>query len=142
MPGAASLEARQYYAHPRNAFWPILGSILGFDPEMPYARRVAALKRARIAVWDVCEAARRKGSLDSAIVRETIRPNDFAGLFAAHPSFEAVLLNGATAVSLFAKLVAPTLSACPERRPLPSTSPAHAGMDFAEKRRRWGEALW
>jgi hypoxanthine-DNA glycosylase len=141
LPGAASLRAGEYYAHPRNAFWPILGSVLGFDPAAAYGRRVAALERARIAVWDVCRAARRPGSLDSAIARDSVRPNDFRTLFAAHPSFEAVLLNGGTAASLFAKLVVPALAACPERRPLPSTSPAYAGMTFAEKSRRWTEAL-
>lgn len=141
LPGRASLAAGRYYAHPRNAFWPILAAVLGFDAAAPYERRVAALERAGIAVWDVCRAAERPGSLDSAIARDSVRPNDFKTLLAAHPSLEAVLLNGGTAASLFGKLVVPTLTACPPRRALPSTSPAHAGMTFAEKSRRWTEAL-
>lgn len=141
LPGAASLRAGQYYAHPRNAFWPILGSVFGFDPAIDYAARVAALKRARIAVWDVCRAAHRPGSLDSAIDRASVEVNDFPALCAAHTAIEAVLLNGGTADALFRKRVLPGLDSAPEPRALPSTSPAHAGLSFAEKRERWQAAL-
>jgi double-stranded uracil-DNA glycosylase len=141
LPSQASLAATHYYAHPRNAFWPVMGAIFGFDAGLPYEARVEALKAARVAVWDVCAAAHRPGSLDSDIAPETVTTNDFAALFAAHPTLEAVLLNGATAADLFRKRVVPTLKKCPELRRLPSTSPAHAGMNFDDKRARWAAAL-
>ena len=67
MPGRASLAAGQYYAHPRNAFWPIMGSLLDFDASRDYPARVDALKVAGIAVWDILDSCHRPGSLDSAI---------------------------------------------------------------------------
>lgn len=141
LPGQASLAAGQYYAHPRNAFWPIMAEILGFDPAAPYPARVEALKAARVAVWDVCAAAHRPGSLDSDIAPDTVTPNDFAALFAQNPTIEAVLLNGGTAADLYRKRVVPGLTRCPDWHRLPSTSPAHAGMKPADKRVRWAAAL-
>ncbi len=141
LPSQASLAAAQYYAHPRNAFWPMLGAILGFDAGLPYAARVEKLKAAQIAVWDVCAAAHRPGSLDSDIAPDTVTPNDFAALFARNPTIEAVLLNGGTAADLFKTRVLPRLQSCPDWHRLPSTSPAHAGMNFDDKRARWAAAL-
>ncbi|MBL8832675.1 MAG: DNA-deoxyinosine glycosylase [Rhodospirillales bacterium] len=139
LPGQASLAARQYYAHPRNAFWPILGAVFGFAPEEPYEARVAALLRAKVAVWDVCEAAVRPGSLDSAIRGDTIRPNDFAAFFKRHPAIARVGFNGATAAALYRRHAQPTDGH--DFATLPSTSPAHAAMGPAEKRRRWASFL-
>ncbi len=141
LPSQASLAAGQYYAHPRNAFWPILGAIFGFDATLPYETRVDKLKAARIAVWDVCAAAHRPGSLDSAIAPDTVTPNNFAALFARHPTIRTVLLNGGTAADLFKSRVLPTLETCPDRHRMPSTSPAHAGMRFDDKRRHWAAIL-
>ena len=64
MPGRVSLRERQYYAHPQNAFWRIIGAILGFDPALPYRERVASVQLAGIAIWDVLKACARAGSLD------------------------------------------------------------------------------
>jgi hypoxanthine-DNA glycosylase len=45
-PGVASLQAGQYYAHPRNQLWPLLGSLWGVDlVALPYRRRLAELRR-------------------------------------------------------------------------------------------------
>jgi len=144
LPGQASLAAQRYYAHPHNAFWPILAAQLGFDAAAPYEGRVAALLAAHIAVWDVCGAATRAGSLDSALERRSIQPNDFSAFFADHGRVARVAFNGATACNLYRRLVVPTLppewAALPQIC-LPSTSPAHARMTRAEKQRQWAATL-
>ena len=138
MPGAASLAAGQYYAHPRNAFWPIMGALLGFDPAIPYSDRVGALIAGRIALWDALQSCVRPGSLDSAIDRRTMIANDLAGLFARCPQIRRVYFNGAAAERCFRVGVLPVLPgfALPSTR-LPSTSPAHAGQSFAQKLAAW-----
>ena len=73
MPGEASLAANEYYAFRHNQFWRIAGELAGFAHDAPYARRTAALRRCRIALWDVVASCVRPGSLDSAI-REDSHP--------------------------------------------------------------------
>lgn len=144
LPGAASLAAGQYYAHPRNAFWNIMGELVGAAPSLPYQARCARLVAAGIALWDVCAAARRPGSLDAAIDLASVRPNDFAGLLARHPGIGLIAFNGATAARLWRRLVQPALPGAAARLPqvvLPSTSPAHAGRSFESKREAWRAAL-
>lgn len=146
MPGAASLAAGQYYAHPRNAFWPIVGGYCGAGAGLPYARRAAALRAAGIALWDVIASCRRRGSLDAAIERGSVRPNDFAAFLARHRRIACVAFNGGTAEALFRRHVLPRLAAAlPGRRlrllRLPSTSPAHAGLPPARKCAAWRRAL-
>ncbi len=139
MPGVASLEAGQYYAHPRNAFWPIMGEMFGAGPDKPYEERLEILKAQGIALWDVLASCERKGSLDSDILYEV--PNDFAGFFTAHPGICRILLNGGKAAAGFRKygaLHAPSGAAVTQ---LPSTSPAHAARSFAEKCAAWREGL-
>ena len=79
MPGTMSLRERQYYAHPRNQFWSIVGQLLGFDPTSPYAVRVGLVRSADLAIWDVVKSCTREGSMDSAIDASSVVPNDFAG---------------------------------------------------------------
>lgn len=138
MPGEASLRAGQYYAHPRNQFWLILGELLGVDPGVPYADRLEALVTSGIALWDVLRSCRRPGSLDAAIDRDSIVPNDFAAFFTRHPQVRRVYFNGATAEACFRRLVLPQLPAGSlvyER--LPSTSPAHAALNYEQKLAAW-----
>ncbi len=140
MPGVASLRLQQYYGHPHNAFWRILGHWLDFDPAAPYAQRRDALLRNRVAVWDVLASCVREGSLDAAITRDSIVPNDFVAFFAAHPQIRRVCFNGATAAEVFRRHVRPHLGVAGEALEffrLPSTSPAHAGMPFAAKLEAW-----
>jgi double-stranded uracil-DNA glycosylase len=140
MPGGASLEAREYYAHPRNAFWPIMATLLGTPRLATYRARVAALLRHRIALWDVVAACARPGSLDSAIESSSIVVNDFAAFFAAHERIRAVYCNGTAAATLYRRFVLPELEPRWRDLPLvrlPSTSPAHAARDFAAKLDAW-----
>lgn len=142
LPGAASLAAGQYYAQPRNAFWPIMGRLAGADAALDYAERCRRLTQRGVAVWDVCHSAHRPGSLDAAIDVRTIVPNDFAAFFAAHPLIGRIGFNGAAAARWFERLVLPGLSdrirALPRLR-LPSTSPAHAAMSLERKLLRWAQ---
>ena len=144
MPGAASLAAGRYYAHPRNAFWPIVGGVCGVAADAPYAARLAGLVARGIALWDVLATCERAGSLDAAIDRATARANDFVPFFAAHPRLEAVACNGGAAHELFRRRVLPALAAAgftPAVHALPSTSPAHAGSSVAQKRQAWRRIL-
>jgi hypoxanthine-DNA glycosylase len=139
MPGVRSLAAGQYYAHPQNAFWPILGQLFAWESGLDYATRTALLLRTRIALWDVLQAAERPGSLDAAIVAGSERANDFAAFFAAHPAIHSVFFNGTKAAALFRRhVVQPGALAADLRfHHLPSTSPAHAGRSRAEKLEVW-----
>ena len=144
MPGGRSLQLQQYYGHPHNAFWKIMGALCGFDPaSTPYPARLAALQARGIALWDVLASCVRPGSLDSSIVDTTMVPNDFAGFLAAHPRIERVCFNGAKAEAVFRRLVLPTLDKAHPLRTvrLPSTSPAHAGMALAAKLAAWRAAV-
>lgn len=145
LPGVASLRAGQYYAHPRNLFWPIMGALFGASALLPYAQRVHALEAARVCVWDVLAEATRPGSLDAAIEPATARAHDIRGLLLRHRGLRIVAFNGGTAARLYRRLVLPRLP--PERVvslchvTLPSTSPAHAAVDAAAKLRAWRHAL-
>jgi hypoxanthine-DNA glycosylase len=140
LPGQASLAAQQYYAQPRNAFWRIMGELIDAGPDVPYRERVARLRASGIALWDVCKAAERPGSLDAAIVPGSIVINDFSRFFLEHPHIARVCVNGGTAHRLYLRMVQPGLrdpwAALPVHL-LPSTSPAHASLRFAQKLERW-----
>lgn len=143
MPGAASLAAGEYYAHPRNLFWPLVGEVLGFATSLPYAERCAALVARGVAVWDVLAACEREGSLDADIRADSMVLNDFAAFFARHAGIRRVCFNGGTAARLFVRRVLPGLpmGAGLECVPLPSTSPAFAAMPRAEKLAHWRAGL-
>ncbi len=138
MPGEASLAAGCYYAHPRNAFWPIMGALFGAGPELPYADRLARLVEAGVALWDVIARCERSGSLDSSIAPASIVANDFPALFAACPGLRHIFFNGGTAESAFRRHVGlPADTSRLQLRRLPSTSPAHAALGFAQKLDAW-----
>lgn len=140
MPGKASLEQQQYYAHPRNAYWRIMGDLLGAGAELPYAERLERLTDSGVALWDVLESCFRHGSLDSNISDATARPNDFAGLFARHGSIRCVFFNGRKAADVYRRKVLGEIEpAYPGLvyQTLPSTSPAHAARTYEQKLREW-----
>ena len=144
MPGQASLAASQYYAHPRNAFWPIMASICGFSSELAYAERCHRLRAHGIALWDVLQSCIRPGSLDSSIDLRSAEVNDFASLFGELTELKLIVFNGATAEQLFRRRVLPAfaqrLSGVGMQR-LPSTSPAMASLSLEQKRNRWERVL-
>jgi TDG/mug DNA glycosylase family protein len=142
MPGVVSLRAQQYYAHPQNAFWRIIGELLGVDADASYARRVKALKAARIAVWDVLESCVREGSADAMIEDDSLLANDFRTFFAVHTRIQRVFFNGAKAEACYERHVLrqlETQSIVYSR--LPSTSPANASVTFADKLDAWRAIL-
>ncbi len=139
MPGKVSLRERQYYAHPRNAFWRIAGEIFGFDAQVAYRTRASSLAASGVALWDVLKSCTRASSLDSDIVGTSIVPNDLATFLAGHPRICRVCFNGAKAERLYMRHVRPLLDGHAEITylRLPSTSPAHASIPFSRKLRAW-----
>ena len=140
MPSVASLAREQYYGHPQNAFWPIMGRLFGAGPELPYEARKMILIKRRVAVWDVLQSCRRAGSLDTAIERDTETPNEFVAFFRQHTQIGIVFFNGQKAESAFRRHVLEDLGPLRDELQfvrLPSTSPAHAGRSFKEKLQAW-----
>jgi TDG/mug DNA glycosylase family protein len=99
MPGKASLRAKQYYAHPQNAFWRIIAALFELDADAPYELRVEALRENGIALWDVMKSCTRESSLDSDVVESSIVPNAFPSFLRAHPRIATICFNGAKASS-------------------------------------------
>jgi hypoxanthine-DNA glycosylase len=133
LPGEESLRRVEYYAHPRNLFWPIVFALFGETPAADYQQRLAFVASHGIALWDVCAMAERRASLDSEIKRET--PNPIHDLLDAHSGIAAIFFNGGGARRLYDRHF--------QRRPglsylaLPSTSPAHASLSFTQKLALW-----
>ena len=131
-PGAASLAAGQYYAHPRNQLWRLLSAVLGDDlATLPYAERLPRLLTHRFGLWDVLAACERQGSLDSDIRQAAA--NDFDRLRILCPRLETVGFNGQAS----GKFAAQFAAAGYRTLVLPSTSPAHAAMSFEAKLAIW-----
>lgn len=142
MPGKESLRAGQYYAYPRNAFWTIMGDLIGAEPALPYDARARILKSAGIALWDVLASCTRHSSMDADIDADSMCTNDFLSFFAKHPGITHVFFNGSMAEQCFHRHVRPLLEPILEQRPLhcqrlPSTSPAHASMSYRQKLKAW-----
>jgi double-stranded uracil-DNA glycosylase len=140
MPGEESLKRREYYAHPKNSFWQIMGNVFGFDYRMTYEKRTKALLKNRISVWDVLESCEREGSLDSSIKSDTIIENDFSWFFSEYPDITHIFFNGAKAEKEYQKRVIRNLPELKHKiiyHRLPSTSPAMARMSLTEKLSEW-----
>jgi hypoxanthine-DNA glycosylase len=140
LPSQKSLQKNQYYGHPQNAFWPIMGALFDAGPDKPYSARAKLIVQNRLAVWDVLAESVRPGSMDSSIDASTAAPNDFETLLREQPGIALVCFNGQAAARLYAQFVAPLTeksSNAVEYKTLPSTSPAHASMSFEEKLKRW-----
>ncbi len=144
MPGRASLQAQQYYAHPQNQFWKIMGRICGAGAGLAYEARLDALQRRGLGLWDVLHSCVRRGSLDAAIERDGASPNDLLSLLRRHPGIHRLCCNGAAAYAALQRHFAtPLAREFPhlDVRRLPSTSPANAGCSPARKLAAWSRAL-
>jgi double-stranded uracil-DNA glycosylase len=142
MPGKDSLAAGQYYAHSRNAFWPIMAEIYGASPALPYGERLEVLLRNGVGLWDVIRNCQRKTSLDAHIKESTIVVNDFVSFIQQHRQLRLICFNGAKGEQTFRRyvdndLIPPSI----DRIRLPSTSPANARMNFQQKLEAWREVL-
>jgi hypoxanthine-DNA glycosylase len=133
LPGEESLRRGEYYAHRRNLFWPIVFALFDATPMADYAEKVAFVKARGIALWDVCEIGEREASADSTIRRE--RPNAIDRLLDTHPLIRAVAFNGTGARRLYDRHFPRYANLA--YLALPSTSPAHARIDFAGKLVCW-----
>lgn len=139
VPGAESLRKQQYYGYLRNPFWPILGEIFNFDPELPYGERLLALNRHGIGLWSIIKQCERRGSLDSNIKNPVF--NDLAGLLLSHPKLKKICLDGKSTEKFLRRYQKgnqlPEFTLCI----LPSSSPAHAAMNYQEKLAQWRNYL-
>jgi hypoxanthine-DNA glycosylase len=133
LPGEESLRRGEYYAHPRNLFWPIIFALFDQTAAADYTERLHHVAHRRIALWDVCASARRRASADAAIRAEV--PNTIDELLAAYPAIRAVAFNGSGAQRLYDRHF--TRRSGLLYLALPSTSPAHARLGLAEKLARW-----
>jgi len=133
LPGEESLRRSEYYAHPRNLFWPIVAALFGAPVPDRYADRLALAARHRIALWDVVGIGDRHASSDATI--RLHQPNAIDRLLDEHPGIRGLAFNGGTALRLFDRHF--TRRADLVYLALPSTSPAHASLGFTEKFARW-----
>ena len=142
LPSVKSLAAGEYYAHPRNCFWWIMGELIGAAPDLSYAERLARLRQSGLALWDVCKAAERAGSSDAKIAMESVEPNDFRAFLGDHPRIELICFNGQPAEKLFRRKILPLLVGLRaiSFQVLDSTSPACARITREEKLARWRKA--
>ena len=138
LPSVASVEQQQYYGHPRNRFWPLMGALFQAGPELGYAQRVQKLTAQGVAVWDVLASSVRPGSLDSAIQRDTEVANPIAELLAANPTIKQVFFNGRAAQQGFARHIQADIDPGLITTALPSSSPANAAWSLPRLIEAWG----
>lgn len=140
MPSVASIDEAFYYAHPRNAFWPIIASLVSRSLVSIDDKQQACNEKG-ILLWDVLQSCQRPGSLDSAIKQPLA--NDFESLFQTYPQLKTIAFNGQAAEKLFKKEVLKKQILPKELGfiTLPSTSPAYAAITFEDKRLLWQEKL-
>ena len=135
VPGVKSLEMQQYYAHPQNRFWKLLSEIFEEEFTTDYESRIGLLKRHHIALWDVIDTCERKGSLDSDIRNE--EANGIAELLENHPSIQAIFCNGQKSHINLLRILGKEFQI--PIFVLPSTSPANAGISYADKLQAWNK---
>ena len=134
-PSRLSLERGEYFANPRNRFWPLVEALFGIRADLPYGQRVRLLSFREIALWDVVSSCSREGSGDAAIRDPAL--NDIPGFLLAHSSVSFIALNGSTAGHLFHRHIDEMIALSPKVVALPSTSPANARFTLPKLVERW-----
>lgn len=140
MPGEKSLEMEEYYAHPRNDFWMLMGEFFGATPDRPYEDKCKRLQECGVALWDVLATCERAGSLDHQIETGSATANDLKSLVERYSGIRRIFFNGKMAEEFFMQLVdVRGFVRCDGLVlvRLPSTSPANTRFSFEEKRRAW-----
>jgi len=139
LPGQRSIDQQQYYAHPKNAFWPIMHELFGIHGS--YEQRLVQLRDHRIALWDVLQSSVRPGSLDARIQLDSACANDFETFLLTHTDIQLIAFNGKKAEQLFKRFIdCQAMGRNLRLTGLPSTSPAYAAMAFSGKLMRWRQA--
>lgn len=140
MPSIESLNQDFYYAHPRNAFWPLMHNLTGL-PIKNQTEKELLIKQAGLVLWDVLNSCQRQGSLDSAI--KDPQANDFEAFLLKYPTITTICFNGQKAQQLFKRYVLKQQNIPKEIHyiVLPSTSPANAAITVEDKRLFWQENL-
>ena len=144
MPGEKSLTKQQYYAHPQNSFWPIMSALFN-APAISYGEKLDLIRNNKLALWDVLKTCTREGSLDQAIDKNSIVPNDFADFLDHHRDISHILFNGGAAHDIFMRHVwknlPEDLKARVTLQKLPSSSPAMASLSRLAKTQIWQDAI-
>ena len=140
MPGVKSLEAHQYYAHPQNRFWKVMGAICN-EPNLTnfdYEIKLKTLLDKKIAIWDTIKSCKRDGSLDVNIQSEI--PNNIRKLLNEYPNIQTICLNGNKSYSAFKKYFSDLLEkySCYK---MPSTSPANAKYSLDVLINEWAKIV-
>lgn len=133
MPGVESLKQQAYYANSRNLFWKLIAGVIGETAPDNYEDKKVYLRRYKVALWDMCQFCTRSGSLDSNISDEV--PNDIKAFVAGHPHLKVIGCNGKESARMFRKYIVGIENV--EFIPLPSTSPANAGVSREKKVDAW-----
>ena len=140
MPGIASLQAGQYYAHPRNRFWPLMAELLKHPLPDDYTERLQLLTNNGIALWDVLSECTREGSLDASISTASQEANPIPDWLQAHPQVDRILTNGGHADKTLRRTF-PEIAERYRCHALPSTSPANARWSLQALGTVWRPAL-
>ena len=140
MPGVKSLDEQQYYAHPQNRFWKLMGLFCNVEnlKDLNHQEKLQTLLKNKIALWDVIQSCERNGSLDSNIQKEIL--NNIPDLLKQFPNIKIICLNGNKAYIAFKKY-SPEILGKYKYYKMPSTSPANARYKLEDLFKYWQQAI-